>query len=807
MDTEGEPVSNGLYYSEGGKLRMYMQRDSRMMFTLVTMDTVPSTLDTIRGLQMSFAGETAQLVDPIAYDAKDLVQNFYMAHCGAGVEGVTGWFRVIYENVYPYIDVHFYHGLYGEKIAIVMHPGADPQDVLLDFEGQDSLGVDAQGALRFYLGQEWIALSEAVAYQVTNNNTVLPVNWNAEYEDQNGTGQVSFNFGSYNTTRPLIFQIGPPPGLGGGYDLPGMCWSTLFGGDGYDHIRASTTDNDDNYYVAGKSGSAFMTFPPAPGITLATLGEAAFVCQLNDQDQMQWKTFIGGNAQGDISVATSLAIREGAMTPSIYMAGTTNSATFSTAANSTAYYDDSGNANGGKGFLARFSAANNGQRIWSTYFGDEDLQINGLRRSDNGYLYVVGTAYADLPDEQDTEPNGAADFAYGGNGDAFICRLNQNDRTDWCTYMGGGELDAAAEVVVDESAATVIVAGTTYSSDLQPYDPGGGAYTESYGGQGDAFLFEYTLNGAPLWSTYFGVNAPESVGTNALAIDPTSGDLVIGGSMGANAGLVPVPGPNWHRDTYPVGTNPGYLARFSGTNRGILWATYVPNNNSMDIYCLLFDGIGNLFVGSQASHDGAPYVALTGVYDQPAIVWDILNGNPLTETDMHIMCFTPDQFLSYASYFGGQGFAIGGEVPFSLVKRFGNLYVAGQASQDAPYTWYFPLDDGTAGGGTPYFEPVYKGGYGEGFIAAVCTEALTAVNGVSSPNGGFSVSLDHDALIIAGLSVGQHTATLYDATGRIVQRAEIHGGAQHRWPLARSLAEGVYVVVLDRSGTQRVMIR
>ncbi|QQR85067.1 MAG: hypothetical protein IPJ76_10585 [Flavobacteriales bacterium] len=659
------------------------------------------------------------------------------------------------------------------------------------------------------MNQRWIALREAVAYQVDGNNNVVPVNWNADCVDHNGTGEVSFNYNSYNAAWPLVFQIGPPPAAGGGFDLPGMCWSTLFGGDGYDQIRASTTDSNNNYYVAGRSGSAFMTFPTAPGVTLAALGEAAFVCQLSPTDEMVWKTFIGGSALGEFSEATSISMREGAMSPSIYIAGTTTSSSFNTEPNGTAFYDGIGNAGGGKGFIARFNAlpGANGARLWTTYFGDDDMQIEGLRRSSDDHLYVVGSSYGVLPAEQDAPPALAADLAYGGNGDAFICRLNPNDRTDWCTYMGGSEGDAAMEVVIDEAAGTVVVAGNTYSADLQPYDPGGGAYHEPYGGQGDAFLFEYSLNGLPLWSTCFGVNSPETVGINALAIDPTSGDIVIGGSMGAFAGLDVVPGPNWYRDTYPAGTNPSYLARFNGGNRAIEWATYVPNNNKIDVLCLLFDDIGNLFVASQASHDGAPYVALPGVYDQPVIVWDILNGTPLTENDMHIMCFTPDQFLSYASYIGGEGFAVGGEVPFSMLKRFGNLYVSGRASQEPPYTWYFPLDDGTAGGGTPYFEPVYKGGYGEGFISAICTEALTAVYNEVTPVDGFTVIANDDGLLVSGLPFGVHMGVLFDATGRVVQRHQLNGGGIRSWPLPHALSTGVYVLAVQGIGAERLLVR
>ncbi|QQR85066.1 MAG: hypothetical protein IPJ76_10580 [Flavobacteriales bacterium] len=133
-DEFGDPASQVIYYTEGGKIRMFMLKNSTMAFTLATMDTLPATPDTIRSLHMRFIGEASSLVDPIAYGVRNLKQNFHMAHCNA--TGVESYYRVIYENVYPFIDVHVYHGLYGEKLAIVMRPGADPQMCCLNSRGR-----------------------------------------------------------------------------------------------------------------------------------------------------------------------------------------------------------------------------------------------------------------------------------------------------------------------------------------------------------------------------------------------------------------------------------------------------------------------------------------------------------------------------------------------------------------------------------------------------------------------------------------------------------------------------------------------
>lgn len=71
-------------------------------------------IDTLYRLDMTFKNGT-DLSDPIAIEVKDPYKNFYLPHCGSsGVTNVFAFNRVVYENVYPFIDVHFYSGISGQ---------------------------------------------------------------------------------------------------------------------------------------------------------------------------------------------------------------------------------------------------------------------------------------------------------------------------------------------------------------------------------------------------------------------------------------------------------------------------------------------------------------------------------------------------------------------------------------------------------------------------------------------------------------------------------------------------------------------
>ena len=136
ITTNGTPASDVKFYSEGGFPRAYLQDKSRVSFTMALVDTNISTVDTLYRLDMRPYGSNAADVDPQALIQKDWHQNFYMAHTGAaGAEEVNGYSRVVYEAIFPKIDMHFYSGSMGQKMAFVLKPGCDPADLQLTFKG------------------------------------------------------------------------------------------------------------------------------------------------------------------------------------------------------------------------------------------------------------------------------------------------------------------------------------------------------------------------------------------------------------------------------------------------------------------------------------------------------------------------------------------------------------------------------------------------------------------------------------------------------------------------------------------------
>jgi hypothetical protein len=786
IDSNGDPRPDIAFYSEGGLPRMYMQNDSRMSFVLASIDLDTATADTLRRLDVSFTGETMQLRDPVVFEQKPYHQSFYLPHCGPlGVTSVTGYSRVVYEAVWTNTDVHYYSGGQGQKMAFVIRPGGNPANIQLLFQGQDSLKIDIQGALRIWSGNGFVRLEEAVAYQVGAGNTIIPVGWTAQYIANNGTGIVGFSFAAYDPTLPLVLQIGPAPLAGGGNDEPGMCWSTYIGGDGNEVINESCQDASASYYVIGNTSSQFSAFPAAPGFTYLPGQSTMFSIKFNSQDQIVWKTFFGAGS-GSLTYGTGIGVKTG---NELYMAGFTNGITMLHFQPGSAFYQPTVTSATNKGFIGRFSKAT-GERQWSSYFGEENLTIQGLSIANDKRVYIVGSSEGSMPPVDDILSTGTV-LSHGVGRDGFAAMFNDQDRLNWRTFLPGSGLDEAFDIDIVDTK--VVVVGITDSPDMFVSSLGSPAYEQVQIGGQDCFLVEYDLDCDRQWGTYLGSIGSDAVGLNAVSIDPLTKDIAIAGRT--STFLTVVPGVGWYQSTNSPFVLPGFIARFGHTDRSLTWHTMVhgTSNSATDLQSTCFDQQGNLFVAGRFRGTGFPHQALSGIYDQPSINDDLLNGGSPEASDMVVMSFTPSQYLAWNTYFGGFANSLVHEYINTMLRREynGNLYAAGYTSKDLVPTSYFPLDDGY---GVPYFEDTWQGGNQEGCIAAFCASALTGLSEVHAIAFTLHATCVGNELTIWGLPAEPGKYIIFDALGHQIQSGRTNPlpGAAIRLSLT-PLANGVYV--------------
>ena len=228
LDSDGRPAKVHAYSMQYFP-QMFIQKDNTLSITLDTRDTIAATLDTIVKFDIKFMGAHLNPSSYISLEEPLADQyNFVLGHLASPLLGQTSYRRVIYRDVYPFIDVHVYSNKWGPKLYMVMRPGANPTDLRMKFMGQDSLIMDAFGYLKPYIHGRNIVLPKGLCYQEIAGNPVL-VNAQLAYQMDSASAEVNFMPASYNPNYPLIIDISAMgPADASGAAVPPK-WNTFYG--------------------------------------------------------------------------------------------------------------------------------------------------------------------------------------------------------------------------------------------------------------------------------------------------------------------------------------------------------------------------------------------------------------------------------------------------------------------------------------------------------------------------------------------------------------------------------------------------
>ena len=800
IDTDGELREDVLFVSEGGFPRTFIRKEASMSFTHAVLDTTFGGTDTLRRLDMTVVGAEALYPDALGSSEKIEERHFYLPHCGpTGVTNVVGYNRIVYPNVYPLIDLWVFSGTLGQKVMFVMWPGADPKDIELEFTGQNELGVDLDGWLRILLADEWISLPQPVAYQFDSLNTILPLLWTVEYEPQGSSGIVTLDYESYDPTKPLVFLIGLPPMGGMTYDEVGLCWSTYVGGDGTDHANDVETDDAGNIYATGYTTSSFLTFPGFPGLVSSVSGNrVAYLTKFDGAYQLEWTAFLGGDVlEPTFTESGSVAIREGA-DQRIFIGGTTTSQNLWTIPNGAASYDPdySGTNPLGIGFVAEFN--DQGALFWSTYFGDERVNITDMDIvPGTNSLVICGQAEGLLPEPDITPPTGSLDWAYAGGTDAFIAMFNTAGQLYMRSWWGGAAEDRAESVKA--YAGKIVVAGFTFSAGLDMVDPGGGAYFEPHQGGSDIFILELSTNGVVQWSTYLGGFSQEYLGGDGLHIGPTRDVFLCGLTSSSDLGIVP--GPGWYDDTW-ASLSCGFIARFSGSDRSAQWISYFGEGGTQLTAIIQDDDADErIHIAGVSPGNGIPLTPSALGYNQPQLL-EISQGSLFAT-------FTNEHALEHATWFGGAATTNRTHI-LALAQHPNGTIAVGMHEKYWDPLAYFPLDDGQ---GLAWFDELYNdqalSALGtDGFITVFCSELSV---GVPWENADGAVDLravqQAGTLVLHGEQLEGLDFSIHDAVGREVLHGALSRAASSIAIEIPAMATGAYVIRLEDSRTAKFLVR
>lgn len=468
---QGGLVPDIAFYSIQSKPQMFFSKRGKIHIGLGERDTSLTTPDTIYRIDVSFVGSNENCT-PTPYEELPEAYNFILGHCPNGIYDVQPTRRLVYADIYPHIDFHVYSNPWGPKFYLVMHPGSDPTQIKMLFQGQDSLKLDWLGFLKAYKESNTVTLPKGLCYQQVGNTTQL-VNAALDNAIVPGTGTVAFQFGSYNPEHPLIVDISASFGPGGPEIYPAPEWCTYYGHTELDRAYDAVALTNGNLVTAGTTYSpAFPLFNQQIGSFNGS--QEGFFSYFSNEYERRLTTFFGVNGADEVN---SLALTSNEQ--SVYLYGRTYSTDLPVFP-ASGYSQSSGTGPGC--FIAKFSLTSTPlgipQRV--TYFGDQQNTATCacIRTDSEDNVYVAGSS--SWPSEAYPLVNtclapttgfpmcnalGTAAYFqnYSGGIDAYFARFNAQFDLVHSTRFGGYSFDHGKGLAIDKDHDLILLTGGTQS--------------------------------------------------------------------------------------------------------------------------------------------------------------------------------------------------------------------------------------------------------------------------------------------------------------------------------------------------------
>jgi hypothetical protein len=585
--------------------------------------------------------------------------------------------KVRYDEVYPGIDAVYYGNQRRLEYDFIVEPGANPENIVLAFEGAERVAVDREGDLLLHVDGGTIRHQKPAVYQdVDGGRREIAGGYVLK-----GAREVGFTLAAYDKSRPLVID-------------PVLFYSSYVGGTDDDNGDAIATDSDGNVYITG--GAESIDFPTSPGAFQAAPGglKDAFVIKLDPAGSVVYSTYLGG--VGD-DVGRAIAA-DG--TGNAHITGEVESTNFPTTVG--AFRTTLSGVR--DAFVAKLDTV--GWVVYSTYLGGTgEEEPSGLAVDTSGNAYVTGeTASIDFPTTA-----GAFRTASAGLMDAFITKLDPAGVSlVYSTYLGGTGDDDTRGIAIDADR-NAYVTGETLSTNFPTTL---GAFQRTMAGVSDAFVAKLDPAGAVLvYATYLGGR---------------------GADRGFDIALDPVPNPNAYvagrtaSTNFPVSAG-AFQTILAGT--GVRLDAFVTKINPTGslVYSTYIGGGGGDEEARSIGVDGSGYAYVTGetVATNFPTTADAFRRSLAGRSDAFVTKLNPaGSALAYSTYLGGGGEDDGRGL---AVDPVGSIYVTGQTSStDFPTT--AGAADTTFNGTADVFVTKIAGFGPSASLTVAPTAATTTVN-------------------------------------------------------------------------------
>jgi hypothetical protein len=500
--------------------------------------------------------------------------NYYLASCPTGATHVKSYYEVLYEDVYPGINLHYYEKEGTLKYDYIVQPHSNYKSIQLSIQGATSITIKENGELCLSTPLGDIIEGKPVFFQ--NNKTI------------NGSWKVFGNIVSFDIPEadPNYELIIDPP-------LLARLWGTFYGGSNYEEVMNGALDNSGNSFVCGYTDTPTSTLIYTTGAyqTVFNGGNRdGFVVKFSPSGNRLWGTYLG-----DADMDAVLDCYND-VSGNLYVTGQINlsSALGNVISTPGSHQPTSGGGNS-DAFLIKFDP--NGVRVWGTYYGCPNGEMGYSCVVDSNGDVCMGGGSIGFPSVSPgtviATPGSFQPVQSDPFSESFIVKFNPFGVRLWGTYYGGTGNEMLHDIAVDPSDNLVLV-GVTTSTAPNNCIATVGSHQPNYVSGSDVFVAKFSSAGSRLWGTYYGGTVYDE--PFAVTTDPL-GNIFFCGYTWSSSGIA-TPGAF---QTVTTGNYDGFVVKLSA-NGARQWGTYYgdPNGN-----------IGNYQGGISADINGNIYFVST----------------------------------------------------------------------------------------------------------------------------------------------------------------------------------------------------
>ncbi len=598
---------------------------------------------------------------PVGVEETGAVISYFKGKPEEWKTGLPAYSKILYEDLWPGVDL-LYHGTYDRmKYEFIVHPGADPSQIRLAYRGAESVRLTDEGrlAVETPLGgfeddvpvawqeDEGAQMGVAVAYILEvlaedRQSGYSPMSGETMAEAEAEQGSLvhvcGFEVGEYDRDLPLVL------------DPAVLLYCGYIGGSGADVGFGIAVDGLGNAYVTGYTYSNQLSFPVRSGPDLIQNGAGdAFVAKVNPSGtKLLYCGYIGGlesDSGRGITVDSS---------GNAYVTGNTSSPQATFPVLSGPVQSHSGNMDA---FVAKVNPSGT-KLLYCGYIGgwDDDYGY-GIAVDGSGNAYVTGYTYSN---QLSFPVLSGPVLSQNGLADAFVAKVNPSGtKLLYCGYIGGSDDDYGYGIAVDGSGRAYVTGSTSSTQATFPllYGP-----DLSYNFNTDAFVAKVNSLGTTLlYCGYIGGSGADS--GFGIAVNGSGNAYVTGRTFSDEVSFPVLNGPALSQN----GSADAFVAKVNPSGTTLLYCGYIGGSGADTGFGIAVDGSGNTYV-----------TGITGSDTSTQAPFPVLYGPDMTHNgtaDAFVAKVNPSGTkLLYCGYIGGSVSDYGQGI---AVDSSGNAYITG----------------------------------------------------------------------------------------------------------------------------------